>query len=89
MLQRVVTAFALALAGMAISMGTAQADTQPADLGNVGNANRGSSAPGPHCHYALPASGKGPFDLIITGAAHQGHTQTGLPAGIFQATPCP
>lgn len=86
---RVLAASVLALAGLALSTGAAQADTQPADLGNVVNADRGASATGPHCHYALPASGKGPFDLIITGAAHQGHTQTGLPTGIFQATPCP
>ncbi len=53
------------------------------------NVDRGASAPGPHCHYVLPASGKGPFDLIISGAAHQGHTETGTPTWIFQATTCP
>lgn len=89
MLKRILAASTLALAGLGLSMGTAHADTQPADLGNVANADRGASATGPHCHYVLPASGMGPFDLIITGAAHQGHTQTGLPTGIFQATPCP
>jgi len=89
MFTRVLVAAALVLAALGLSMGAAQADTQPADLGNVGNADRGASAPGPHCHFVLPASGKGPFDLIITGAAHQGHTQTGLPTGTFQATPCP
>jgi Spy/CpxP family protein refolding chaperone len=89
MLTRVLAASALALAALSLSIGAAQADTQPADLGNVQNADRGASAPGPHCHYVLPASDKGPFGLIITGAAHQGHTQTGLPTGIFQATPCP
>lgn len=69
--------------------GAAFADTQPANLGNVANADRGASAFGPHCHFVLPAQGKGPFDDIITGAAHQGHVQTGLPTGIFQATACP
>lgn len=89
MIKRIVAASTLALAGLGMSVGAAYADTQPANLGNVANADRGASAAGPHCHYVLPASGKGQFDLIITGAAHQGHTQTGLPTGIFQATPCP
>ena len=89
MLHRFIAAFVLALAGLGTSMGAAQADTQPANLGNVANVDRGASAAGPHCHYVLPASGKGPFDLIITGAAHQGHTETGLPTGNFQATSCP
>lgn len=89
MLTRVLAVPALVLAGLALSMGAAQADTQPADLGNVANADRGASATGPHCHHVLPASGQGRFDLVISGAAHQGHTQTGLPTGIFQATPCP
>ena len=91
MLTRVLAVPALVLAGLGVSMGAAQADTttQPADLGNVANADRGASATGPHCHYVLPASGQGRFDLVITGAAHQAHTQTGLPTGTFQATPCP
>lgn len=69
--------------------GAALADTQPADLGNVANVGRGASADGPHCHFVLPAGGAGPFDAIISGAAHQGHSQTGLPTGVFQATTCP
>ena len=89
MLHRIIAVFVLAVAGLGMSMRAADADTQPANLGNVANIDRGASAPGPHCHYVLPASGKGPFDLIISGAAHQGHTQTGLPTGTFQATPCP
>ncbi|HEX6338963.1 MAG TPA: hypothetical protein VFZ85_18565 [Jiangellaceae bacterium] len=89
MIKRVLAASTLALAGLGLSVGAAHADTQPANLGNVANADRGASAPGPHCHYVLPASGKGAFDLIIAGTAHQAHTQTGLPTGIFQATPCP
>lgn len=86
---RVLAACTLALVGLGLSTGAAHADTQPANLGNVANADRGASATGPHCHFVLPASGHGPFELIITGAAHQGHTETGLPTGIFQATPCP
>jgi hypothetical protein len=89
MLARILAASTLALLGLATSIGAAQASTQPADLGNVQNVDRGASAPGPHCHYVLAASDKGPFDLIITGAAHQGHTETGLPTGTFQATSCP
>jgi hypothetical protein len=70
--------------------GTALADdTQPANLGNVENANRGASEFGPHCHFVLPAQGNGAFDDIIAGTAHQAHTQTGLPTGVFQATACP
>jgi hypothetical protein len=86
-LRRVVLAAATVL--LLLGGGTAFADTQPANLGNVANANRGASAPGPHCHFVLPAEGKGPFGNIIAGAAHQGHVQTGLPTGIFQATACP
>jgi len=89
MLTRILAGSALAVAGLALSTGAAQASTQPANLGNVANVDRGASAPGPHCHYVLPASGKGQFDLIISGAAHQGHTETGLPTGTFQATTCP
>jgi hypothetical protein len=74
---------------LVFSPGAATADTQPADLGNVANVDRGASAEGPHCHFVLPASGAGPFDMIISGAAHQGHTETGLPTGVFQATECP
>jgi hypothetical protein len=69
--------------------GAARADSQPADLGNVANVGRGASAPGPHCHFVLPAGDKGPFEMIISGAAHQGHTETGLSNGVFQATACP
>ena len=69
--------------------GAAHAESQPANLGNVANVGRGESAPGPHCHFVLPAGGEGPFDMIISGAAHQGHTETGLPTGVFQATACP
>ena len=91
MLNRILAVLVLVVAVIGGSAGAAQAtdDTQPANLGNVANANRGASAVGPHCHFVLPASGKGPFALIVTGAAHQGHTETGLPTGVFQATACP
>jgi hypothetical protein len=91
MIERVVVASCVAAAGLVFSIGVgspAHAESQPADLGNVANADRGASAPGPHCHYVLPASGKGTFNSIITGAAHQAHTRTGLPTGVFEATPC-
>jgi hypothetical protein len=74
---------------LSFGTGTAHADTQPANLGNVANIERGASAPGPHCHFVLRAAGAGPFDNIITGAAHQAHTETGTPTGVFQATACP
>lgn len=83
-------AAALVVAGAGMSVGPAQADTtQPANLGNVQEADRGASLSGPHCHFVLPASGKGRFDLIITGTAHQAHFQTGTPTGIFKLTDCP
>ncbi|MDQ3938413.1 MAG: hypothetical protein M3253_07005 [Chloroflexota bacterium] len=69
--------------------GTAFAQTQPANLGNVLGADRGASAPGPHCHFVLPAQGNAGFGNIISGAAHQAHVQTGTPTGVFEATDCP
>jgi hypothetical protein len=91
MIKRIIAASGVAATALVLSLsaGVAQADTQPANLGNVANANRGASAEGPHCHFVLPAGGNAGFDSIITGAAHQGHVQTGLPTGVFQATPCP
>jgi hypothetical protein len=89
MRKRIMAASSAGIACLVLSIGagTAYAQTQPADVSNVNNANRGASEPGPHCHYVLPASGHN-FELIISGAAHQGHTETGLPTGIFQATAC-
>jgi hypothetical protein len=89
MRKRVMAASSAGIACLVLSFGagTAYAQTQPADLSNVSNANRGASAPGPHCHYVLPASGHH-FELIIAGAAHQAHTETGLPTGTFEATAC-
>jgi hypothetical protein len=91
MTHRLLGASSVVAAGLVLtfSPGVAFAATQPADLGNVANVGRGASADGPHCHFVLPASGAGPFDLIISGAAHQGHTETGLPTGVFEATACP
>ena len=91
MLTRILATSVLVLAVPGVLATAAQADEhqQPANLGNVANVDRGASLPGPHCHFVLPADGKGPFARIITGAAHQGHTQTGTPTGVFQATPCP
>ena len=91
MIKRIIAASGVAATALVLSLsaGVAQADTQPANLGNVANADRGASAPGPHCHFVLPAGGNAAFDMIIAGTAHQAHTQTGLPTGIFQATPCP
>lgn len=89
MFNRILAASLLALALSGVAASAAEADTQPADLGNVADIGRGASEPGPHCHFVLPASGKGPFAMIITGAAHQGHVQTGTPTGLFQATACP
>jgi len=91
MTRRLLPASSVAAVGLVLAFmpGAAFADTQPANLGNVANVGRGASAPGPHCHFVLPASGAGPFDMIISGAAHEAHMMTGLPTGIFQATACP
>jgi hypothetical protein len=97
-LGRVVVSMATTL--LLLGGGTAFA-AQPASLENVADSDRGASAAGtamtetgapanlgPHCHFVLPADGKSPFDRIRTGAAHQGHVQTGLADGIFEATGC-
>lgn len=89
---RVITAVVTGAACIALSSvaGTAHAaTTQPADLGNVENVDRGASASGPHCHFVLPADGNGGFDRIISGAAHEGHVNSGLSGAVFAATPCP
>jgi len=64
---------------------------QPSQVGNSDGRNGGASAPGPHCHFNLVASenNNSSHGQILTGAIHQGHTQTGLPTGIFEATACP
>jgi hypothetical protein len=85
--QAVIPAVAAVLA-VGMSTSPASADpTQPANLGNVPNVERGNSAPGPHCHYVTPGGGMSGFENIVTGAAHQGHINT---TGIFTAViPCP
>jgi hypothetical protein len=90
MRKRIMAASGAGIACLILSFGagTAFAATQPADLGNVANVGRGASAPGPHCHFVLPAAGHH-VDAIITGAAHEAHMATGTPTGIFQATACP
>lgn len=89
MRKRIMAASGAGIACLVLSFGgTAFAATQPADLGNVANVGRGASAPGPHCHFVLPAAGHH-FDAIITGAAHEAHLATGTPTGTFQATACP
>lgn len=66
----------------------AMAATQPTGVANALDRNGGNSAPGPHCHINLVASEHSQgFDLIMVGAIHQAHTQTGLPTGVFQADP--
>jgi len=85
---KTVSAVATALACALVFAAAALGDTQPSQVGNAADRNGGASAPGPHCHFVLPASGHH-FDLIITGTIHQAHTETGLPTGIFQATACP
>jgi hypothetical protein len=73
------------LLGLAIP---AMAETQPTGVANALDRNGGNSAPGPHCHINLVASEHSQgFDLIMVGAIHQAHTQTGLPTGVFQADP--
>jgi hypothetical protein len=72
---------ALAPAAMAI---------QPTQVANADGRDGGASAPGPHCHFNLKASehNNSGHGMILTGAIHQGHVQTGLPTGVFQATAC-
>jgi hypothetical protein len=73
------------LLGLAVP---AMAATQPTGVANALGRNGGNSAPGPHCHINLVASAhSGGFDVIMVGAIHQAHTQTGLPTGVFQADP--
>jgi hypothetical protein len=84
------------IAGLAAAIGTVVvlavpvAAVQPSQVANADGRNGGASAPGPHCHYNLTASANNnsPHGLIITGATHQAHTQTGLPTGVFQAVAC-
>ncbi|HSL25737.1 MAG TPA: hypothetical protein VLA54_05580 [Acidimicrobiia bacterium] len=81
----VLVVFVVLLVGLAIP---AMAETQPTGVANALDRNGGNSAPGPHCHINLVASAHSRgFDVIMVGAIHQAHTQTGLPTGVFQADP--
>jgi hypothetical protein len=81
----VLVVFVVLVVGLAIP---AMAETQPTGVANALDRNGGNSAPGPHCHINLVASAhSGGFDVIMVGAIHQAHTQTGLPTGVFQADP--
>jgi len=82
----------VAAAGLVVSLAVPVGAVQPSQVVNVDSRNGGVSAPGPHCHYNLVASANNnspPHGLILTGAIHQAHTQTGLPTGEFQAVACP
>ena len=87
-MSKTVSTLVIAVAFVLVFAATAFGATQPSAVGNAADRNGGASAPGPHCHFVLPASGHH-FDLIISGAIHQAHTETGLPTGVFQATACP
>lgn len=64
------------------------AQTQPTGVANALDRDGGASAEGPHCHLNLVATEHSQgFDVILVGAIHQAHTETGLPTGIFQADP--
>ncbi|HJU82378.1 MAG TPA: hypothetical protein VJ796_11620 [Acidimicrobiia bacterium] len=81
----VMSLFVVLLLGIALP---AMAATQPTGVANALDRDGGNSAPGPHCHINLVASAHSQgFDLIMVGAIHQAHTQTGLPTGVFQADP--
>lgn len=80
----------LLVASITMAAAPAALAAQPTQVANADGRNGGNSAPGPHCHYNLRASANNnsPHGMILTGATHQGHVQTGLPTGIFQATAC-
>jgi hypothetical protein len=81
----------IVLAVMMVSaMAPAAMAVQPTQVANADDRNGGASEPGPHCHFNLNASenNNSPHGMILTGAIHQGHVQTGLPTGVFQATDC-
>ena len=85
------TIVALVAAGAAtLMLAGPVAAAQPSQVGNSDGRNGGASAPGPHCHYNLVASAHNgsPHGMIITGATHQAHIETGLANGVFQAVAC-
>ena len=83
-------AWLAATVGLVVLLAVPASAEQPSQVVNADDRNGGASAPGPHCHYNLRASAENhsPHGMIITGAIHQAHVQTGLPTGIFQAVPC-
>jgi hypothetical protein len=80
----------IAAAGAVLMLAVPVAAEQPSQVVNADGRNGGASAPGPHCHYILVASAdnNSPHGMIITGATHQAHVQTGLANGVFQAVAC-
>ncbi|MDX1409383.1 MAG: hypothetical protein R3330_14650 [Saprospiraceae bacterium] len=88
-MRRVVQTLVLA-AMMVLALSPAAMAVQPTQVVNADDRNGGASEPGPHCHFNLNASenNSSPHGMILTGAIHQGHVQTGLPTGVFQATAC-
>lgn len=88
-MRRMVQLLAL-VALLTLALAPAALAVQPTQVANADGRNGGASAPGPHCHTNLVATehNQSPHEVILTGAIHQGHTQTGLPTGIFQATDC-
>jgi hypothetical protein len=83
-------AWLVATIALVVLLAVPAAADQPTQVVNADGRNGGASAPGPHCHYNLraSASNQSPHGTILTGATHQGHVQTGLPTGIFEAVPC-
>ena len=88
-MQKVIRTVLLA-AAMVLALAPAAMAVQPTQVAHADGRNGGASAPGPHCHYNLNASehNNSPHGMILTGATHQGHVQTGLPTGVFEATAC-
>ncbi|MCI0545644.1 MAG: hypothetical protein L0Z49_14575, partial [Actinobacteria bacterium] len=80
----------LLVAVLVLALAPAAWAVQPTNVVNADGRDGGASAPGPHCRFNLMASAnnRSPHGMILTGAIHQAHTQTGLPTGIFQATAC-
>jgi hypothetical protein len=78
------------VAVLTMALAPAALAAQPTNVVNADDRNGGASEPGPHCHLNLVASAHNQSDhgMILTGAIHQAHTETGLPTGIFEATSC-
>jgi hypothetical protein len=89
MMRRAIQLFVF-VALLVLVLAPAAMATQPTQVFHADGRDGGASAPGPHCHFNLNASenNNSPHGMILTGATHQGHVQTGLPTGVFQATAC-